>query len=403
MSMVIRQEEGLTLRDADALITHIEVNDKHGVGVQMRMLFRGRSNILSIRSANHFDGQHDLGGMSLCISHGSSSRDAVFSRVLAEMGRSTVRRILCLPYYPDDVRTAVAVKEIFGVPLCTYLNDDQNVCGNGIPDELMRELLAKSALRLASCPQLRAAYELKYGCEMWYMPPLVADSFILSRLNAPEAGLPPDHGVIIGNIWGRRWLELLRKSVRGSGISLSWYCNSRFRTLSCQREDLLADSIFPYDPCPDEELIGVLRRTSFAVLPTGTLDEKDDRSFIAQLSLPSRLIYLMATAQIPVLVLGNRRTAAARFVEQFGIGIVADYGRRSFVEAVGSITRPETNLEMRRRALAAAGRFTDTGAMEWIWQSLERGKPIDQRYEDLMPRESPDLSHLTGGNAPAGS
>jgi hypothetical protein len=61
---------------------------------------------------------------------------------------------------------------------------------------------------------------------------------------------------------------------------------------------------------------------------------------------------------------------------------------------VDYITRPEVNLEMRRKALALAGRFTDVGVAEWIWQSLARGEPLDGRYEDLMPRERPDLSRL---------
>ncbi len=49
---------------------------------------------------------------------------------------------------------------------------------------------------------------------------------------------------------------------------------------------------------------------------------------------------------------------------------------------------------MRRNALLAAQRFTDAGAGEWIWESLARGEPIDGRYEDLMPAEMPDLTHL---------
>jgi hypothetical protein len=124
------------------------------------------------------------------------------------------------------------------------------------------------------------------------------------------------------------------------------------------------------------------------------LDESDDRRFIAQLSLPSRIPYMMAVSQIPILVLGSRDTGAAHFVEQFGIGVVAGYERKAFVEAVDYITRPEVNLEMRRKALALAGRFTDVGVAEWIWQSLALGEPLDGRYEDLMPRERPDLSRL---------
>jgi hypothetical protein len=382
------------VENGDLFITGMEVNDQHGTGVLLRRLFHGDPNIISIRSCDLYDGRHEFGEIALCLSHKGQPRDAVFSSVLKAMGSSTVRRALCVPYYPDDARTALAVKEIYGVPLCTYIMDDQNIGARGIPDELMRELLSKSSLRLAISPELRVAYELKYGLKIGYMPPLVTGRLILSRLNLPPADARPHHGIIIGNIWGHQWLSLLRDTVRNSGVSLSWYCNGHFRWVQCSREDLIADSITPFDPVPEEELVRVLRGEWFAVLPTGTLSREDDHSFIAQLSLPSRLVYLMTTAQIPVLLLGSPRTGAASFVKQHGIGRVADYERQSFLDAVKAITEPETNHSMRRNALLAAGRYTDAGAGEWIWESLSRGGPIDRRYEDLMPVEMPDLTHL---------
>jgi hypothetical protein len=378
----------------DVIITGMEVNDHHGTGVLLRRIYQGARNILSIRSADRYEGQHEFGDLALRLSHRNDSRDAAFARVLNVLGDRTVRRVLCVPYFADDVLTALAVKEICGVPMCTYLMDDQNICADGIPDDLMRELLAKSALRLAISPELRIAYELKYGFRISYMPPVVTDRLILSRLNPPPADARPDHGVIIGNIWGSQWLTLLRDTVRKSGVTLSWYCNGHFRWVQCSREDLIADSIIPYDPLPEEELIRLLRGEWFAVVPTGRLSQEDDHRFIAQLSLPSRLVYLLTTSQIPVLLLGSPQTAAANFVKQFGIGLVADYERRAFREAVQAITRPETNLAMRRNAMMAAARFTDAGAAEWIWESLALGQPVDQRYEELMPAERPDLAHL---------
>jgi hypothetical protein len=189
-------------------------------------------------------------------------------------------------------------------------------------------------------------------------------------------------------------VELLRNTVRDSAATLTWHSSGEFRWLPCGKEDLVADSILPRDPLPENVLIQTLRKTRFAVVPTGVLDQSDDRRYIAQLSLPSRIPYMMAVSHIPILVLGSGDTGAAHFVQQFGIGAVAGYEKRAFVEAVDYITRPEVNLEMRRRALSLAGRFTDVGAAEWIWQSLARGQPIDSRYEDLMPRERPDLARL---------
>jgi hypothetical protein len=391
------------VEDADAIISHIEVNDAHGVGVLLQRLFSGQSNLLSIRSADYFGGYQDFGDVALNISHGHTSRDAVFSKVLASLGECTVRRVLCVPYFPDDVRTAVAVKEIYGAPMCTYLMDDQNVCVPGIPDELMRELLAKSALRLAISPELRIAYEQKYGFPFWLLPPLVTGRLILSRLAPPPLQSPPRQGVLIGNIWGDRWLKLLRETVRHSGITLTWYCNSRFRWITCSTDELSKDSIVTCEPPPDDELVKILRRQWFALVPTGTLTGDDERGFLAQLSLPSRLVYLATTSQVPILVLGSSQTAAAHFVEQFGIGMVVNYDRRLFQEAVASITRPDVNLAFRKRALAIAGKFTADGAADWIWGSLARGSPIDRRYEDLMPERKPSLNHPPTQSAADGS
>ena len=386
------------LRDADVIITHVEVNDRHGVGKLVQMMYLGEPNILSLRSANYYDEKHELGELAFCISHKTKTRDAVFARVLETMGDSTARRVVCIPYLPDDVRTGIAVKEIYGAPMCTYIMDDQNVCTeNGIPDGLMAELLAKSRLRLAISPEMAAAYEKKYGFRMWYMPPLVPGRLIPSRLVPPPAMPESTEGVIIGNIWGAKWVNLLRETVRGSGVTLRWYCNGEFRWLPCGKDTLLADSIVPCDPLKDDPLVAMLRAARFAVLPSGTLDKDDDRRFLAQLSLPSRVPYMMATSHIPILVLGRRQTAAARFVEQFGIGIVAEYDREAFAEAVKFITRPEVNLAIRKRALVASSRFSDCGSAEWIWQSLAQGEAIDHRYEDLIPKERPDLS----GFAPA--
>src|ERR1041384_2418620 len=113
------------LQEADAIITHIEVNDQHGVGALTRKLFAGRPNILSVRSADYYNGEQDFGDCHFCLSHADKTRDAVFQTTLNALGATTVARILCIPYFAGDVRIALAIKEIFGVPLCTYLMDDQ--------------------------------------------------------------------------------------------------------------------------------------------------------------------------------------------------------------------------------------------------------------------------------------
>ena len=377
------------LSGADAIVSHIEVCDRHGVGRLLQMLFAGQPNILSIRSANYYDGAQVFGAHQLCISHAVKSREAVRSTVVSALGATTLARVMCVPYFADDIRTALAMHDFYAAPMCTYIMDDQNVHAREIPDDLMRELLAKSQLRLAISPEMAAVYGRKYGHSIGFMPPLAPREMIPDTLVRPPVGVDPRQGICIGNIWGQRWVELLRNTVRGSGNTLTWYCNGEFRWLPCGRHDLIADSIIPRDPLPEIKLVEELRNHAYAVVPSGMLDELDDRRFIAQLSLPSRIPYMMATAQIPIIVLGSRETGASRFVEQFGIGVTASYDTRAFTEAVRYVTQPEVNMAMRQRAHAVAGQFADAGAAEWIWHSLAAGRPYDTRYEDLVHSGEP--------------
>ncbi len=378
-------EESAWLAGADAVVTHIEINDCHGVGVLLGRLFEGCPNLITIRSRDHFGGDQRLGDVELKIAHGDAIRPRIFENVLRALQGHTVARILAVPYFADDARNAVALQSISGAPMCAYLMDDQNLLEPGIPDALMAELLAASRLRLAISREMAAGYEAKYGLKFWWMPPVVEPKHILRRLDPPPLEAEAPWGVIVGNIWGEGWLKRLRETVRGSGVRLYWYARSHFRYFEAEPSALARASIFVAEgePLADEALIEVLRRAPFAVAPTGTLELSDDRRAIAALSLPSRIPFLLATAHVPVLVLGARETAAARFVEQSGIGLVCPYERAAFRQAVARILEPERNLAIRRRALELAPLFSAEGALDWIWRSLELGRPADDRFERL--------------------
>jgi len=371
--------------EADAIVAHAEVNEHHGVGVLLKRLFGDHKNVLSIRSRDLYGGRQAFGAMNVCISHGDVSRDQVVWNVLQALGGATVARVLCVPYYPDDALNAIALKEAFGISLCTFLMDDQNLCTDGIPDRLMAELLGKSSLRLAISPEMCAGYTAKYGTKVWFMPPVAPTGLLSLRLNEVTGQpLRERPAVILGNIWGQQWLDLLRDTVRGSGISVRWYTNAGLRWLSCNPDDLARDGILIQDGLPEEAAVEVLREAPFVIVPSGTLEGQDDRRFIAQMSFPSRIPFVLATSHAPMLVLGSSQTAAARIVTRFGIGLAAAYERSAFLEGVQRITHPETNLAMRRAAFRLSMRFADLGAAEWLWQSLSKGEPVDYRYEDLM-------------------
>ena len=373
---------------SDAIVAHIEINEMHGVGVLLNRLFGGLPGILSIRSQDQFGGQQQFGERHLRLQHGSSSRPLVYRRILEALPQLDLKRVLAVPYFPDDVRTAIALADLHGCPLFTWLMDDQNLVDRRIPDALMRELLERSRVRFAISGHMRDAYEAKYDLEIGVLPPTISPHLIQSLpLQLAPSQLNPSRGAIVGNVWGAHWLTLLRKALRGSDLRLDWFCNSGSLWLTVPEKELAADGIVARGALPTEEdLKRELQGRPFAIVPSGTLDQHDDRRGIAALSLPSRLIFIAAAANTPALVLGSRETAAARFVESAGLGLVAGYQPAEIAAAVKRLVDPLIQRKMRAKAAELAPSFSSKGLADWIWRSLECGAPADRRFEDLFPR-----------------
>jgi len=99
------------LRDADAIVTHVEVCAPPRRRAAGADVVRRRAKYpLDPGPLICMKGRQEFGSLDLCISHQDKSRDAVFCRVLDAVGQNTVKRILCIPYFADDVRTALALK-----------------------------------------------------------------------------------------------------------------------------------------------------------------------------------------------------------------------------------------------------------------------------------------------------
>ena len=388
------------LKDADAVITANEVTDRHGTGVILRRIFVDSSNILSIRSTNLYH-EHALGAAQLHLSHEGLSRPESFARMLTALSGTTIRRILCVPYHPDELVSALALKELFGVPLCTYVMDDNNIFRQGIRDELMREVLGKSDLRLAISPELRDAYEKKYGVKFWMLPPVVAPDAVQTEPVEPDcAQLNRRVAVMIGSLWSTQWLQQLRQTVKAACLEVHWYGNARAPWLKVNPKELLADGIIDCGFIPETELTKRIQQYPCALVPSGTLDAADDRPEIARLSLPTRLPYLLAAANLPTLVLGSEQTAAARFLNRFQFGQVVPYDGAQLGAAVEAICHPEQQRSLRRRAARQGRLFSAEGLAGWLWRSLESGEPCDERFERAFRRTDADIVPYLEGPAP---
>ncbi len=339
----------------DAIVSHVEVTEQHGVGVLLKRLFGTAPGIISIRSQDQFGGEQQFGERQLRLHHGNAPRPAVYASVAALDGR--IGRILACPYFADDVWTAIALADVHGARLCTWLMDDQNLVEKGIPDALMRELLERSRVRFAISGPMRDAYEAKYGLEIGVLPPTVSPHLVqVEALALPRTALTAGRAAIVGNVWGQHWLNLLRRALAGSGLRWDWFCNSGARWLQASKAELALDGLIVRGSLANEmELKRELQGRPFAIVPSGTLEE-------------------------------GRETAASKFVEAFGLGATAGYESNQIMRAIDQLLNPETQRRMRARAAALAPSFSSGGVRDWLWGSLDAGRPLDQRFEDLLPR-----------------
>lgn len=373
---------------ADMVLTACEVNEAHGTGTLIRRMFTDWSSIVSVRTHDFYDGKQSFGAASFCVPFANGSRVEVASTIQLYMNGAKVRRALCIPYLPGEAIVSLAVKELYRIPLCTYVMDDKNVAAEGISDALMTELLTKSDLRLVIGPEMRDAYEKKYGMKFWVVPPLVSDEVIRTTLAPSPADGEPKRGVLLGNIWGQRWLDLLRKTFRGTGQKVDWYCNIKDpKSLKFDRTEMEEDGIRLMDPVPEADLPSTLCRYSYAVVPTDPLDGQSPAAVeaIARFSLPSRIPTLVTTSQLPILVIGNSTTSAAGFVERFQLGRIIPYDSRAVLGAVEQLLDGKVQKQIRERSLALSPNFSAHNSADWIWRSLAQGAPCDLRYETLMP------------------
>jgi hypothetical protein len=365
----------------DVVVTCTEVNHQHGTGILVQRIFEEDSEIFSLRGCNYYRGEQTFGSAQACLLVTNWSRADIFAAVLSTLKHCQPRRVICIPSRPEDVSLAIAVKHIFGIPLCTYIMDDPNVYVGTVPDPLMRELLTHSTLRLAISPEMRQAYEQKYDLKFWLLPPVVASDVI--RIAPEPVPVRSQRGILVGNIWGQDWLDRLRQTIRGTGIAIDWYCNNQKSSwLNFDRAQLSLDGITLHPGLPEAELASVLRQSAFAILPSGTLDAKDGQTAIAALSLPSRIAFLIASSQIPIVVLGSEATASARFIERFQVGAVSPYQATAFKTVVERICTASVQRQLRQNAANLAPWFDCKDVSDWIWRSLDNnGTPIDDRYE----------------------
>ena len=256
----------------DVVVTLNEVNNRHGTGSLVKRIFRGRKNILSIRSRDDW-GEQDFGDWNIRISQQGRSRQECFRNVLYHLRGRKIRSVVSIPFMADELLTAIAIHEAFGAKLCAYVMDDQNITVPAIPDNLMREFLEKACLRLATHPELRAAYEQKYGLPFYLLPAVVPAALVADQPAISQSHVTARRAALLGSFWDQSWFDGLCLALEGSGFAIDWFGNNRSPWLRFPAERLKAAGISPQGILPEERLAHELKKYPFVIVPAGTLQE----------------------------------------------------------------------------------------------------------------------------------
>jgi hypothetical protein len=377
------------LQDATLVITHAELSYRHGTGALLIRILQQEKNVIVFHSQKFFGG-HDIAFPAFQITHQRSSSATARRRIQKILSGSNVTQILCVPFYPDEAISALAAHDLTNAPLVLYIMDDQNIHAEGISDRLMEQLVRRSAIRFAISEPLRDAYEEKFDCIFFLLPPVIDPALFASADRGFSPNKPP-LGIMIGNLWNADLVSRFVGTIRDSGLQIDWYGNAGKPFIALDEQKMAQAGIHLKALVPEEQLIGELRKADYAVVPSGMLDEADTHNWLAKTSLPSRIIYLMTTGNLPIAILGHPDTAAARFVTELQIGAVCSYDPKEFAMSVEAITDPIVSAGIRKNASALSPTFSSEGLWQWIWASAARHEPVDDRFARLRQVTKPQI------------
>jgi hypothetical protein len=377
------------LQDATLVITHAELSYRHGTGALLIRILQQEKNVIVFHSQKFFGG-HDIGFPAFQITHQRSSSATARRRIQKVLSGSQVAHILCVPFYPDEAISALTAQELTNAPLVLYIMDDQNIHARGIADRLMEQLVLRSNIRFAISEPLRVAYEEKFGRSFSLLPPVI-DPLLFAPADRQFSPNVPPLGIMIGNLWNADLVSRFTETVRCSGLQIDWYGNAGKPFIDLDEREMAQAGIHLKTLVPEEQLVTELRKADYAVVPGGMLDEADTHNWLAKTSLPSRIVYLMTTANLPILVLGHPDTAAARFVMELQIGAVCSYDPEEFAMSVEAITDPIVSAGIRKNASALSPTFSSEGLLQWIWESMARRQPVDDRFAKLGRVRKPQI------------
>ena len=388
LGLVVRQRlsNAAETRDADLVVMANEISFAHGTGVLMSRVLDEAPPYILFRAFDHWGGQQVVEPLADFVLHRFSQAHRTIAQfIAARLASFRVRRILAIAYTREDVVMALAAKALTGAPLAIWIMDDNCVLNEGIPADLMRDLVALADARFVISDAMRAVYESTFGLPFWVLPPLVARRFIRSAPSPVPARDTPQ-GCIVGNIWHQAWLEGALAAFDGLGVPIEWYTSSddlHFLTFTERR--LAAAGIRIVNGLTHDEIAQRIVASSFVLTPSFSGTETDGHAAaIGRLSLPSKMPFVTASAGVPFLVLANAHSGAADYVRRFDLGEAVPYDPATAREAVARLAILEVQQAIRERSAALAPSLDVTGLYDFIGEAAANRALPDDRLETLF-------------------
>ena len=418
------------------IVSSVEINSRHGTGLLIQYMFEDFSQITTVSSQRCFHGDRVRSAKHFEVPFQELDRFQIYEMVLQWFKNAPPKRAYVVPYYKTELLVAIALSDLFGTEICLHIMDDQCLYEDEIPFPLMEEAMSKSGLIFVISPEMRDAYNERFHHRIFILPPVVPEAMIrkdqglpvvvdvqgpgpgrkrfsiknvLQRFRKqPKTDVAKPRGIIIGNIWNERWLAKLQETIRDSGYEVDWFSNNPDAImLSSQKDQLTSSGIHLKSPLWGDDLVKELRQRPYAIMPSGMLGRDEERESLARLSLPSRLPFVMSVSNIPIVVLGSRETAAAKYVQRFNLGAVIDYEADQFKASIDRIMKPEVQEDIRSRANKLSSTFSARNLSNWLDESIQMNQPADNRFEVVFSDkvaehvDRPSFSRRTNWNKDA--
>ena len=370
----------------DLVISPNEISFAHGTGVLLSRLIEDQENILVARSFTHYGGKQRANvKKAFVLPHGVANRQDVFAEVVQWLSGYTIRSIICVPFFQPDLYIALAAQAFTGAPLGLWIMDDNCLRNEGISRVVMNEAIHRATALFAISPELKQAYQTEFRKSFSVVPPLVPKSFI--RKEASPAS-KVSHLIMIGNIWSPHILDQFSQVVQKAGLKIDWHSSNPTHWSHIVNHTTLAkrgiNIIQSEEP---KELTSKVVNALVVIIPSdpGNLDQGHEVA-LGDMSIPTRLPFVLATAGTPMIVVGRAGTAAANFVNRFNLGRTVEYDALALKRAVEELGLAEVQADIRTRAAKLAPSFSFEGTFNFMVESiLDGGRRPHDKFETLFP------------------